>query len=346
MKILNTLLIIILLAQNLIGQSDISPEAVIEKYLQAIGGREKLEKVETLYKSGIQKIKGETHELEEHIIRNEAYAMIRKFSKGKMSAIVSKGEGVNITPEGIFKMPPNQVKRYENDTRIFPELSYLNGKYALKFHGIYEVDGDTKCYEIGIMHPDSSIIYKEYNIATGLLELIVNKREKTRINEYQETNGILFPAKLSINGVQYESEKIEINATINKADLYWNSEKESKIIGKWEAKTGTNELGQNQIVFIELTADRGGSEGIALVVDGNRVNNKFMNQNIVGWELEESRIKLQYYNPNKKQLWSKYLIIKEIETDRIVGYISDPEMDKLFGKEVKPIEMEFTKSKK
>lgn len=346
MRILNIFLVIILMTQSLVGQNEINPEEVIENYLKAIGGRENLEKVETIVKSGNQMIKGENHKVEVKIIRNEAFSMNREFSKGKMSAIVLKGEGVNITPEGTFNMPPYQVKRYEKDSKIFPELSYLDGKHILKYHGVYELDSDTKCYEIGITYPDSSTIYKEYNIETGLLELIVNKREKTRITEYQETNGILFPKVIIANGVQHKSQKIEINPKIEKSDFNWNSEKELKLVGRWGAQTGENELGQAQILFIELTSNRAGKEGMGLVVDGKKVENEFMNQNIVGWELEESKIKLQYYNPNKKQLWSKYLAIKEMENEKIVGFISDPEMDKMFGDEVKPIEMEFKKIKK
>ena len=346
MRILIIFLVIILMTQSLDGQNEISPEEVIENYLKVIGGRENLEKVETIVKSGNQMIKGENHKVEEKIIREKAYSMNREFSNGKMSAIVLQGEGVNITPEGIFNMPPYQVKRYEKETKIFPELSYLDGKHILKYHGIYELDSSTKCYEIGITFPDSSTIYKEYNIETGLVELIVNKREKTRIMEYQEIEGILFPKALIINGLEYDSQGIELNPKIENTGFSWNSEKEVKLVGRWEAKTGTNELGQSQIVFIELTSDRAGKEGVGLVVDGKKLENNFMNQNIVGWELEESKIKLQYYDPNKKELWIKYLVIKEMGEDKIVGYLSDPEMDKMFGDEFEPIEMEFKKIEK
>lgn len=336
---------LLLLTQVLVSQEEISPQAVIEKYIEAIGGKEQLEKVETLYKFGTQIIKGDTHELEESIIRDSVYNMNRKFSKGNMSAIVSNGEGVNITPQGIFNMPPDQVSRYVKDLKIFPELAYLKDKYAIKFHGVYELENGTKCYEIGIRHPDSSIVYKEYNIETGLLEMIVNGREKTRIMEYQAVGGILFPSKSSINGLKYESQKIEINAEVNSSDFNWNSKKDLEVIGKWEAQMGTNSNGQEQIMFLELTSDRAGSEGIGLVVDGKKEKNNFLSQSMVGWEFEDSKIKLQYYNPNKRKLWSKYLIIKEKENERIVGYISDPEMDKMFEGEVKPVVLEFKRIK-
>jgi len=46
-----------------------------------------------------------------------------------------------------------------------------------------------------------------------------------------------------------------------------------------------------------------------------------------------------------KQLWFKYFILKDYKSDRIVGYISDPEMDEKFGNELQTIELEFKKVK-
>ncbi|MEM8525973.1 MAG: hypothetical protein AAGG68_15145 [Bacteroidota bacterium] len=326
----------------ILAQDSISARDIVQRYIEAIGGFDKIESVHSL-----EKIETESYRGQQSIInikaRIDGYFLLEKNAPlDQAKAIVKEGEGVNITPEGIFSMSPVQVVRYQEDAGIFPEFFYLKNDYPLSFHGIYNLDGETPCYEIGIMLPDSNIIFKEYNVKSGLLELVVNKNQRTRILDYKEVGGIKFPSKYKLNQLTVTNDSITINPDLDEKSFNWNTAADLALIGRWEAEL-ENPEGQSQIFYLEFQSNRGGREGVGVSVKEKFEEAGFMQQSIVGWAIQDDSIKLQYYNPQNRKLWTKYLVIEERKEDRIIGYMSDPELDEKFG--AKPVALTFKKVK-
>jgi len=310
MKFIPLSIFLLLITQLSYSQTSVTPEIVINTYITAIGGEKNIKKIKTLKKISTQMVAGEAHSIEEKIETGTYYSMERTFSNGNQQAIVSKEGGVNITSDGIFRMPPNQHTRFLEDSDIFPELTYFKEGYTLKYHGIYELDADTKCHEISVKRPDNSTIYREYNVETGLLELIVNKRNKKRILEYEATSGILFPKKYTENGRLFQTKNIEINPKFTKEEFIWNTNNDLALVGRWEAVGKTNEAGQKQVSFIELHLDRGGKDGIGVLANDKVSEAKSLTFSIHSYynrqlkEIKEYKFRLLQNKRITSRIWS------------------------------------------
>lgn len=338
------ILLLFLFKSNGLCQADtISPKEVVSNYLEKIGGFDKLRQVSTLEVISSQIIGGKEYELRRKLILPDKHILERKSENQLMKAIVNDSAGVNITQEGIFSMPSNQIISYKNDLYSIDEINYLESQFPMTYNGILNLDDDTQCYEIGITLPNGKIIYKEYNVKSGLLELIYSGREKIRIHEYGEFDGIKFPIKYSTNGRQTIVESILVNKEINVEEFEWNNNNDYSIIGRWEATRDNNEKGQSQVNYLSLNEDRSGKEGIAIVENGVLKEVEFLSFNIVGWEWDNDNLKLNYYDSQNKKLWSKILIIEKWNIDSFSGYISDPELDSKLGQNTKPASTEYKK---
>ncbi|MEO0687011.1 MAG: hypothetical protein AAFY76_18685, partial [Cyanobacteria bacterium J06649_11] len=143
--------------------------------------------------------------------------------------------------------------------------------------------------------------------------------------------------KIRINRIPYDDIEYELNTQIPREIFSWNNDEEMGLVGRWEADMGTNGSNeQQQILVLELSQDRAGVEKIMMRVSESSEVVEFMSQNIVGWEMEGTKIKLHYYNSAQRKLWHKYVIINRRTEKTITGYISDPELEEKFSKSTEP----------
>ncbi len=348
MKIITTLLFLISsISHDVICQKAITAESILEKYIEAIGGSEVILDIKTIRTTGRLTIDGIEHKLIEQVKQPYYYSLERHYANKKMKAIMAIDKGVNITEEGIFRMPPDQIQRNSESLSVVPEILYLSDTYQLKYNGIYTLYGQIKCHEIEITKPDGSKVWNEYNAENGLLELSQYNNQKTRYLEYKEFNGILYPIKFSKNGLLTKIEEVLINQEIAKSEFEWNTDIDNELIGRWEAKKEKKDTNnQIEVSYIELNDDRGGTEGIGILENDTVDEVPFLKFHIVGWELQDTGIKMHYYDAASKKLWSRILIIEKRTTDRITGYVSDPELEKSLTSKTKPIILEFEKVNK
>lgn len=343
--ILQVLTLLIITFSSVKSQDTISPEFVINKYIDAIGGEDKIRSIKNIQIKSIQKTDKATHNLSKKSIFPRLHILEREFENQKMIATVKDSLGVNKTHEGIFRMPQEQINRFHEGMSIYSELNYLERNYPMKYNGLLKLNNGIECYEIEITLPDGKKIYHEYNSNTGLLVMKVVPKEKIIILEYKDYNGLKLPFKYTQNGRLIEVQDVIFNSEMSSSDFNWNNDEEEKLIGRWEARTNKTDNEQIQVNYVEFHEDRGGLEGIGVLENEEVHETGFLRQSIVGWELLEDSIKLNYYDPSSKKLWSRYLIIEERQEKEITGYISDPEMDKEMGNNLKPIKMKFKKVK-
>ncbi|KAB8151413.1 insulinase family protein [Kordia sp. TARA_039_SRF] len=206
----------------------VTAQTVIDNYIKAIGGKERLEAVETLI------IKYEAEAMGAKIITEEKrtsdkYAQIISMNGNPMMTIVAKDEEVFLKQGGNKTVLPNSMLAdLKLSFGVFPELTQLaSGKATLS--GIETIEG-VEAYRIFIPG-DVVSVSNYYDINTGLKikEVSVtniqgrSQTQETFFSDYQEKEGIKFPTKKvgSLGPQIVESKLIEvtINSEITSKDF-------------------------------------------------------------------------------------------------------------------------------
>ena len=155
-----------------------SAEEVLKKYITAVGGESQIKKIKTLEIIEEQFDSMDTTLLTSSIYRNEVTIIKSKSKKIELKAKVKGAEGVNITPDGIFCMPQYQVKRFEYEQKVIPEIDFLSPNYKITLKGLSKISDTTSIYEIEIIDKDGYIEKRGYNQKTGLLQFILNSKKQ------------------------------------------------------------------------------------------------------------------------------------------------------------------------
>lgn len=189
---------------------------VINSYLKAIGGVDKIKGVKDLSYTATGNVQGQNIKL---VVRYKIPGMMYQgISLASSNTVVQKtlvkGDSVIVSAMGQVRPVDSATETsMKEQATPFPELNYLKAGYNLTLaHFIENIDGKN-AYILNSISP-SSIKTKEYfDAATGLkfrTETASDNSSTSTIiyGDYKEVSGILFPSKETI------SEQIEIPLTI------------------------------------------------------------------------------------------------------------------------------------
>ncbi len=205
----------------------LTSETVVENYLAAIGGREKLEALEDIEISMKMSLQGMTIDA---IMYQKAPGKFRMtmtmggnvLSDTRFDGTVGKSSGM----QGEQVVEGKQLENLQAQSQFMPELKYDELGYTLQLKSIEMVDGK-ETYMIEVVHPGSGTGYDYYDTESWL-KVREDKVEETpdgsmvqttNLSDYQEVDGILYPHKLDlVIGPQQISgtvESISLNAGID-----------------------------------------------------------------------------------------------------------------------------------
>ncbi|MEO9512408.1 MAG: pitrilysin family protein [Flavobacteriaceae bacterium] len=201
-------------------------EAILEKYMQAIGGKAKLESVESYALLAEAEMQGMKLELEMKKTTKDQFMQDVKVMGNSMQKQVLDGDKGYMVAQGQRKdLSPEEIERMKEESAAFPELNYLAaGNISLE--GI-ETIGDKKAYKLKITEKKSSF----YDVETGLKLQEVNKEEvkgqqmtnTLQFSDYKEVSGIKFPFKLSQTmgpqSFEFLVKEIKVNEGVTAADF-------------------------------------------------------------------------------------------------------------------------------
>ncbi|WP_339707360.1 insulinase family protein [uncultured Kriegella sp.] len=172
---------------------------VLNKYLEAIGGKEKLGGIASYKLLAEAEMQGMKLALEiKKTVKNQFMQEI-KVAGNSMSLQVLNGDQGYMTIQGQRKeMGVEELKKVKEESALFPELNYLDKELSLE--GIEEIDGK-KAYKLKISEEKSAF----YDMETGLkiqevTNAEMNGQTMTSIisyGDYKETSGIQFPFTIS-----------------------------------------------------------------------------------------------------------------------------------------------------
>ena len=177
-----------------------SVESVVKKYIDLIGGKEKLEKVNAITIHSSANVQGQELKFHNIIAKGKMLSSIQTMGM-TIQKIVFDGQTGYIEQQGQKMDLPDEMKKSLSESRVFPELEFTNQN--AKLLGIENINGeDAYAIEKG-----NTTYY--YNAKTGLKigevtkqktpngEMIISKYS----SDYKEVEGVKYPFKYVQNMV-------------------------------------------------------------------------------------------------------------------------------------------------
>lgn len=182
-----------------ITDASITAEGVIEKYIEAIGGREKLEAVNTIRMVSEAEIQGMTITIEQLVDKTKGIAVQNtKLGAQVMSKVVVTRQAVTVTAQGqTQELPAEAAAPYQSLLTVIPELTYTADNVKLELDGINKVN-DEDAYKVKVTQgANASVAY--FSVTSGLkLKSESELSGEMTVEGYGTYDGIQLPETISI----------------------------------------------------------------------------------------------------------------------------------------------------
>ncbi|BFP41537.1 hypothetical protein FGF1_23820 [Flavobacteriaceae bacterium GF1] len=211
---------------NAVIPEGIDATAVLEKYIQVIGGREKLEAITSFSMIAEATLQGQTLELVMKKSDNNKFLQdVKMMGNSMQKQVIDGNKGYSMAMGQRKELTPEEIEKMKAEATTFPEINYLiAGDVSLE--GVEPV-GAKKAYKIKIS--DNKTAY--YDVETGLKVKEVSVQEaqgqvveaSVEFADYKEVSGIQFPFRLmqSAGPMNFEFmvKEIKINEGVSAADF-------------------------------------------------------------------------------------------------------------------------------
>lgn len=184
--------------QEAMDTGDVSPEGIIGKYIEALGGKEKLEKVSGL--STVVNLNFNGMEFTNTTIKKggDKYLNSTKMGEQEMNRIVyNDGEAKMVTNGQTMEVPPEQLKAMQYEAFAFPEIHYQDLGFELELKGISKVGGKD-AYQVVVKSPEGDKSLTYFDVESGLKVKTEAPAANVEFADYQETEGIMFPGSMKL----------------------------------------------------------------------------------------------------------------------------------------------------
>lgn len=200
-------------------------KTVLESYIKAIGGKSKLEGVNSYAMTAEAEMQGMKLDLEMKKTSKDQFMQDVKVMGNSMSKQVVDGDKGYMVMQGQRKdLGEEELQKLKAESSPFPEMDYLNGTVSLE--GIEMVDGQ-KAYKVKVSKEKTSF----YSMDTGLKiqdAVTVEAQGQTMsttfgYGDYKEVSGILFPFQLiqsmGPQKIDFIVKDIKVNEGVTPADF-------------------------------------------------------------------------------------------------------------------------------
>ena len=204
----------------------VTAKTILEKYIIAIGGKAKLDGVESWSMVAEANVQGNVLEIEQKKTTKNQSLQNVKFAGNTMQKQVLDGDSGYAIVQGQRKdFTEEELAKIKEESAPFPELNYLVAG-GVSIEGIEQV-GDKKAYKLKITADKTAF----YDVETGLKLQEMTTQEvqgqkivgTTGFDNYKEVSGILFPFAISqTNGPQkfdFIVKEVKVNEGVSAADF-------------------------------------------------------------------------------------------------------------------------------
>jgi len=178
----------------------VTANSILEKYIEAIGGKAKLDGVESYAMLAEAEMQGMTLELEMKKTSKEQFMQDVRVMGNSMQKQVIDGDKGYMMAQGQRKdLSEEELKKLKEESAAFPELNYLLAG-GVSLEGV-EAVGDKKAYKLKVT--DEKTVF--YDVETGLKLQEVNNieaggqqmQQTLSYGDYKEVSEIMFPFTLT-----------------------------------------------------------------------------------------------------------------------------------------------------
>lgn len=193
----------------------LTAQQVVEKYLEAIGGRKKLAKINDITISMSTSMQGMSISIKS--INKAPNKMFVEVGSGGMvfSKQIFDGTKAMVTsPMGNQELSGPELEEMKNQALMNVELDYAIHGITLELLGIEPIDGK-ETYAVQLTYPKGNKETEYYDIASGLKVRKVGAQGPTDLKDYRDVKGILFPfviqQEMQGQSMKMNVESIELN---------------------------------------------------------------------------------------------------------------------------------------
>ncbi|MDX5339037.1 MAG: peptidase, M16 family protein [Cyclobacteriaceae bacterium] len=207
--------------------SENEPSVILEKYLQAVGGKEKLGKIKNVSMTALADFQGQSIEIKS-IADSENQRMMQ--STAVSGNVMQKtfyvdGKAQVMAMGQVQELPEEMAALLKAQTYVFPEAHYEELGYQLSSLGSEMMDG-IEVEGIQITLPNGMITKEYYAVATGLKHKTSSQAAgDITYSDYQEVEGVLYPMMLSIKNpmlpvaLEAKITSLEFNRQLSDSDF-------------------------------------------------------------------------------------------------------------------------------
>ena len=211
----------------------VSAADVVNKYLDAIGGKAALAQVKDLTITASTEMQGQKIEAVQQYLLPDHYSMevVLPAQKMTLTKALVKGTAVSVQQMGQ-DMPLSADKKaaLQGQAKPFPERHFMEEGYQLKLSGIESVD-DKEAYVLEVTKPSGEESTYYFDTQTGLELRQITKikgadqtvQQRADFRDYKPVDGILFPSVVKTQTdkltMELHVDSIEINSGLSDADF-------------------------------------------------------------------------------------------------------------------------------
>ena len=204
--------------QKAMGNTDMTGQQVINNYIEALGGKEKLDAVKNM--TTIVNLSLNNMQLTNTTIKKggDKYMNATTMGGQEMNRIVyNNGEAKMFAQGQSMALPPQQAKALEAEAYAFPEVHYADLGYELELKGMAKVNGND-AYQVVVTSPAGTKAVNYFDVESGLKVKVEAPTGNVELSDYQEKNGIMFPGKMKMitpqGTLEGEVASVEINQEV------------------------------------------------------------------------------------------------------------------------------------
>ena len=147
---------------------DMTAEKVIDRYIEALGGTEKLQAIREVTQKASVSFAGRTIHFEIYRKKPDKLTQRTLMNGTVVSEQVFDGEKATVTAMGqTQELSGKQLENMKHEALMHKFLRYDELGVELSLEGVENVDG-TQAYEIKLTHPQGSVRYEYYDVESGL----------------------------------------------------------------------------------------------------------------------------------------------------------------------------------
>jgi zinc protease len=206
--------------------SDVTPEQVLAKYIDAVGGKAAVESVKTMVSvsKGTLNMGPQSIELPKTVYQKspDFYADVQDIPmQGQMVQAYNNGEAFMKMGGQSQVLPANVAPLFKYQGVMFKERFYKELGFETTYKGISKIDGK-EAHRIDVKVTDQITMSEFYDVATGLkVKIDMGAQGVIIFGDYREVNGVKVPYSMTQSGgqlpapVNYITSDVKVNIDID-----------------------------------------------------------------------------------------------------------------------------------